>query len=77
MFLEGKGFFSIRQLVYTSDFSVDGSYSQYQHETKRQRTAYTRHQALELEKVGGPAEPWCLGPPLSLGPSAWSVLVVH
>jgi hypothetical protein len=33
------------------DFSsVDGQY-QYQAETKRQRTAYTRHQALELEKV--------------------------
>jgi hypothetical protein len=31
--------------------SIDGQY-QYQAETKRQRTAYTRHQALELEKVG-------------------------
>lgn len=29
--------------------SADGQY-QYQAETKRQRTAYTRHQALELEK---------------------------
>ena len=32
--------------------SVDGSgMYQYQSETKRQRTAYTRYQALELEKV--------------------------
>ena len=35
------------------DISVDGQY-QYQSETKRQRTAYTRHQALELEKVARP-----------------------
>ena len=31
--------------------SVDGGMYQYQSETKRQRTAYTRYQALELEKV--------------------------
>ena len=32
--------------------STDGSgMYQYQSETKRQRTAYTRYQALELEKV--------------------------